>query len=217
MTSTLTGEITAGNPRERRAFTWEDSSEGACKSGTIKKAHGTLDVGGHRFITGSGTGAPAKGQDSDRDHPAPVPRRLGRGGQHAWRTRTLGRSMSGSWWGRVFRARPRSSGERMVKRDETPELIEARKELAKSRVRVCVTHLAAAFVFGGGAVLVLALGAGWVNAGDANVIAMKEVFMTVLPIATGVITYWFADRAASKRRPDEGSVDRDRAQDRGDT
>ena len=105
----------------------------------------------------------------------------------------------------------------MVKRDETPELIEARKELAKSRVRVCVTHLAAAFVFGGGAVLVLALGAGWVNAGDANVIAMKEVFMTVLPIATGVITYWFADRAASKRRPDEGSVDRDRAQDRGDT
>ena len=84
-------------------------------------------------------------------------------------------------------------------------------------MRVCVTHLAAAFVFGGGAVLVLALGAGWVNAGDANVIAMKEVFMTVLPIATGVITYWFADRAASKRRPDEGSVDRDRAQDRGDT
>ena len=105
----------------------------------------------------------------------------------------------------------------MVKRDETPELIEARQEAAKSRVRVYVTHLAAAFVFGGGAVLVVVLGAGWVNAGDANVIAMKDVFMTVLPIATGVITYWFADRAASKRCPEEGSVDRDRVQDRGDT
>ena len=55
MTSALTGEITAGNPRERRAFTRENSSEGAYKSGTIRK------VGGHRFITGSGTGAPAKG------------------------------------------------------------------------------------------------------------------------------------------------------------
>ena len=52
MTSTLTGEITAGNPRERRAFTWENSSEGACKSGTIRKAPGTLDVGGHRFMHG---------------------------------------------------------------------------------------------------------------------------------------------------------------------
>ena len=105
----------------------------------------------------------------------------------------------------------------MVKRDETPELIEARQEVAKSRVRVYVTHLAAAFVFGGGAVLVVVLGAGWVNAGDANVIAMKDVFMTVLPIATGVITYWFADRAASKRRPEDSSRDRDGVQDQGDT
>ena len=87
----------------------------------------------------------------------------------------------------------------MEKVDKTPELIEAKRQLAKSRVRVWVTYLAAGFVFGGGALLVLALGAGWVKAGDANVIAMKEVFMTVLPIATGVITYWFADRAATKR------------------
>jgi hypothetical protein len=105
----------------------------------------------------------------------------------------------------------------MGRSDETPEFIEARKELAKSRVRVWITYLAAAFVFGGGAVLVLALGAGWVNAEDANVGAMKDVFMTVLPIATGVITYWFADRAASKYRSEEDSRDRDHAQDRADT
>ena len=86
----------------------------------------------------------------------------------------------------------------MVGKNETPEVIAAKQARAKSQVRVYVTHLAAAFVFGGGALLVLVLGAGWVKAGDANVTAMKDIFMTVLPIATGVITYWFADRAASK-------------------
>ena len=107
----------------------------------------------------------------------------------------------------------------MVKRDETPELIEARQEAAKSRVRVYVTHLAAAFVFGGGAVLVVVLGAGWVNSGDANVIAMKDVFMTVpYQSRPGVITYWFADRAASKRREEEGVAGaQDGVQDQGDT
>ena len=94
----------------------------------------------------------------------------------------------------------------MSKKNETPEVIEAKQARAKSRVRVYVTHLAAAFVFGGGALLVLVLGAGWVKAGDANVVAMKEVFMTVLPIATGVITYWFADRAASKPREDNSDT-----------
>ena len=96
----------------------------------------------------------------------------------------------------------------MDKADNTSEILEAKRQLAKSRVRVWVTYLAAAFVFGGGALLVLTLGAGWVEAGDANVIAMKEVFMTVLPIATGVITYWFADRAATKRS-EEDSRQRD--------
>lgn len=91
------------------------------------------------------------------------------------------------------------------------ETLEARHARAKSRVRVIVTYLAAAFVFGGGALMVLALGAGWVQASDVNVVAMKEVFMTVLPIATGVITYWFADRAASKARQEDSSRDRDRA------
>ena len=96
----------------------------------------------------------------------------------------------------------------MGKKDETAEVIAAKQARAKSQVRVYVTHLAAAFVFGGGALLILVLGAGWVEAKDANVTAMKEIFMTVLPIATGVITYWFADRAASKAR-EEGSETKD--------
>lgn len=121
--------------------------------------------------------------------------------------------MHEKWWKRVLGADPLSSVVRMVKRGDTPELIRAKQEVAKSRVRVWVTHLAATFVFGGGAALVLVLGTGWVDADQANVVAMKEVFMTVLPIATGVITYWFADRAASKRQPEANSRDRDRAQD----
>lgn len=94
----------------------------------------------------------------------------------------------------------------MVNRNETPELMEARQKRAKSRVRVYVTHLAAIFVFGGGALMILALGADWVKADKANVVAMKEVFMTILPIATGVITYWFADRAASKTREEDSET-----------
>ena len=86
----------------------------------------------------------------------------------------------------------------MFKRDETPELLAARREARKSCVRVVVTYLAALFVFVGGPVIILAFGAGWVKAETSG--DMKEVFMTVLPIATGILTYWFADRAANKAR-----------------
>ena len=93
----------------------------------------------------------------------------------------------------------RNLREQMSKTNLTPEDIDAKQQRSKSRVRVVVTYFAAVFVFLGGLMLILALGFGWMKAGDSNVIAMKEVFMTVLPIATGVITYWFADRAATKR------------------
>ena len=86
----------------------------------------------------------------------------------------------------------------MFKRDETPELLAARREARKSCVRVVVTYLAALFVFVGGPLIILAFGAGWVKAETSG--DMKEVFMTVLPIATGILTYWFADRAANKAR-----------------
>ena len=70
-------------------------------------------------------------------------------------------------------------------------------EERKSRVRVWVTKAAAIWVFLGSAVLVAAL---WIEDLDANKLqAAKDIYMTVLPVATGVITYWFASRGISSR------------------
>ncbi len=68
-------------------------------------------------------------------------------------------------------------------------------EERKSRVRVFVTRTAALYVFLGSAGLIAAL---WVDPlDDTKLQIAKDVFMTVLPVATGVITYWFASRGRS--------------------
>lgn len=65
----------------------------------------------------------------------------------------------------------------------------------KSKVRVFVTILAAWYVFGVSAALVGAL---WIDALDGTKLQIaKDVYMTVLPVATGIITYWFASRGRS--------------------
>ncbi len=70
-------------------------------------------------------------------------------------------------------------------------------EERKSRVRVWVTKAAACWVFLGSAVLVAAL---WIEELDADKLqAAKDIYMTVLPVATGVITYWFASRGISSK------------------
>lgn len=70
-------------------------------------------------------------------------------------------------------------------------------EERKSRVRVWVTKAAATWVFLGSAALVAAL---WIEDLDANKLqAAKDIYMTVLPVATGVITYWFASRGISSK------------------
>lgn len=66
-------------------------------------------------------------------------------------------------------------------------------EEQKSRVRVTVTKIAAWWVFLGSVVLVVS--SIWMK--DATFQTAKDVFMTVLPVATGVITYWFASRGRS--------------------
>ena len=76
----------------------------------------------------------------------------------------------------------------MLKMDTSKEAIDARR----SRVRVWVTHTASLFVFGGGfAIIVCML---WNSKYDEA----KEVFALILPIGTGVITYWFSQRGAAK-------------------
>ena len=68
----------------------------------------------------------------------------------------------------------------------------------KSYVRVMVTYAATLFIFGGGAWLMYA----FLNASSteelANAEGMKEIYMTIFPVATGIVTYWFATRSNSK-------------------
>ena len=71
-----------------------------------------------------------------------------------------------------------------------------RNEQRRSRVRVWITYAAAAYIFGGSAVLIAAL---WIDNLSAEKLTIaRDVFMMVLPVATGVVTYWFASR-----KPDE--------------
>ena len=99
-----------------------------------------------------------------------------------------------------------------------PKPLEERMHIdeKKSRVRVWVTYLATWWVFLMSGLLILRA-VGWgggipVNvtgpSGDATTVTMavdtafgiaKDIYMTVLPVATGVITYWFASRGISRR------------------
>lgn len=68
-------------------------------------------------------------------------------------------------------------------------------EKRRSFVRRFVTYCATGYAFGGG-VLLVALMAKWPN----KFTEAKELYLAILPIATGVITYWFATR-----KPEESS------------
>ncbi|WP_428273496.1 hypothetical protein [Candidatus Palauibacter sp.] len=99
----------------------------------------------------------------------------------------------------------------------------------KSRVRVWVTYVATWWVFlmsgllilravgwGGGIPVNVTTGTG----GDPNTVTVavdtafgiaKDIYMTVLPVATGVITYWFASRGITRKgvegKPEEAAPD----------
>ena len=96
---------------------------------------------------------------------------------------------------------PKSKGKRVPEPEKTRSWMPWRQPITieerKSRVRVWVTKAAAMWVFLGSAVLVAAL---WIEQLDANKLqAAKDIYMTVLPVATGVITYWFASRGISSK------------------
>ena len=71
-------------------------------------------------------------------------------------------------------------------------------EMRRSKVRIWVTYSAALYVFLGSLVLILAFAIA--GAEGTGLTLAKEVFTMVLPIATGIITYWFASR-----KPDEAT------------
>ncbi len=76
--------------------------------------------------------------------------------------------------------------------------VEERRDDRRSRVRVAVTYWAAAYIFGGSAILIVLALFGSLT--DAKFSIIREVFTMVLPIATGVVTYWFATRQSAATR-----------------
>ena len=82
---------------------------------------------------------------------------------------------------------------------------EERQDLRRSFVRVGVTYAAAVYVFVLGPVAAwLVFDASTVNVGTGengtmailapNIAAGKDLFLSILPIATGIVTFWFAAR-----------------------
>ena len=74
-------------------------------------------------------------------------------------------------------------------------------ENRKSAVRVFVTQVATVWVFAGSGILIVGLLFLSVDAEKLQI--GKDIFMTVLPIATGIITYWFASRGLSSKNDSE--------------
>lgn len=75
---------------------------------------------------------------------------------------------------------------------------EQKTEKRKGKVRVWITYLAALYVFFGSAYLIFIflMHEGEVSEGMEGALTL---FNTTLPIATGIITYWFAARSNSQK------------------
>ena len=75
----------------------------------------------------------------------------------------------------------------------------------KSWVRVSVTYAAALYIFlGGMALMIVCL----FNESVHNLDTVKDLYLTIFPVATGIVTYWFAARSntqgsGSGQNPDQ--------------
>ena len=84
-----------------------------------------------------------------------------------------------------------------------PEMtVKERKEVNRSRVRIWVTYLAAFYLFIGGPIFCYFLFNQSTNT-EGNTLPgvndAKDLFMTILPISSGILAYWFAARGAEKK------------------
>ncbi len=71
------------------------------------------------------------------------------------------------------------------------------RENNRSAVRMVVTYVATGFLFVVGAALV----GYFITTGERD--DGKDIFLAILPIASAVITYWFASRQSSSPRQGE--------------
>ena len=81
--------------------------------------------------------------------------------------------------------------------DSGNSLVEERR----SRVRVNVTYMAAVFLFVGGA-LFIGLAVFMYRESDTTTVVQfefaRDIFFHIVPIASGILGYWFANRTATK-------------------
>jgi len=70
-------------------------------------------------------------------------------------------------------------------------------ESRRSLVRVIVTYAAAGFIFVGG--LVVLVSGALPATPDTKISAIKDFYLIILPVATTVITYWFASRKPQEK------------------
>ena len=73
------------------------------------------------------------------------------------------------------------------------KILGERQEIKKSNVRICVTYIASIFIFGIGIGLIL-----FFTLFEEEPDEAMRVFNTILPIAAGIVTYWFATRSNKK-------------------
>ena len=76
--------------------------------------------------------------------------------------------------------------------------------LRRSGVRRYVTYGAAAYLFLGGLVMVcvVAYGSAGEDSIPVNIMAAKDVFMSIVPVASGIVAYWFATRGKPSENGD---------------
>lgn len=81
-----------------------------------------------------------------------------------------------------------ASGGNGGKETDVKALEDAKRENRRSAVRIAVTYIAAGFLFlVGAAVVGYLLAIGDISTG-------KDIFLTILPVAAAIVTYWYAGR-----------------------
>lgn len=75
---------------------------------------------------------------------------------------------------------------------------EERLELRRNRVRVYVTYAAAGYIFLGTPAVIYLVRAGKLGTDSMN------LFMMVLPIASGIVSFWFGARGENKKQDPGG-------------
>ena len=89
---------------------------------------------------------------------------------------------------------------------ENNDALKKQLEKNRSRVRIWITYAAAAFLFIGGPLLIAAFfycGDACGSDGSTGRTTAKDLFLTILPVASSIVAYWFAGR-----KPDSAPNDK---------